>query len=325
MKLQNLLLLLFAIGLCSCAETESDRVTENFNFEWEFHYADTLDFDIQHLKNVEWTSVQLPHDYSIEGGFQELLPISETGDAEKVVSDNANNLPTGVESVRYEGYRRTASSTGFVAGGIGWYRKTFDVPKSDAGKAIFIEFDGVYCNSTVWINNQLLGTRPSGYVGFSYNLSPYLKFGEKNTIVVKVDHTNYADNRWYSGSGIYRKVTLVKKASIHIPQWATKIETPDPTAQKAWVKVKTMVQNLGDNEDVEVIASIVSPDDVLMQEKTIQITAKKSNELDFSFQIDHPMLWNLETPRLYCLKIAIKKGDKQIDHDVQRFGIRKYE
>ncbi len=145
-----------------------------------------------------WRTLSLPHDWSIEGKF-----------------DRKNPAGTG---------------GGALPGGLGWYRKTFTVPASSKGKNVFIDFDGVYRNSEVWINGHSLGMRPSGYISFRYDLTPYLKYGdEKNTIVVKVDNSQQPNSRWYSGSGIYRNVWLVTTNPVFIGQWGTIITTPTIT------------------------------------------------------------------------------------------------
>ena len=111
---------------------------------------------------------------------------------------------------------------GALPGGIGWYRKTFTLPETDRGKVVYVDFDGVYRNSEVWINGHSLGFRPNGYVSFRYDLTPYLRYGSQpNVIVVKADNSEQPNSRWYSGSGIYRNVWLVKVNPVHVDNWGT--------------------------------------------------------------------------------------------------------
>src|ERR1044071_1800784 len=146
----------------------------DFNKGWKFHPGN--DSTALHVKydDSKWRTLDLPHDWSIEGEFKESHPATTQG--------------------------------GALPGGIGWYRKTFSVP---ADKNTAITFDGVYRNSEVWINGHYLGKRPNGYISFQYDLTPYIKRSpEKNIIAVRVDNSQQPNSRWYSGSGIYRNVWL---------------------------------------------------------------------------------------------------------------------
>src|SRR5450830_96362 len=111
---------------------------------------------------------------------------------------------------------------GALPSGIGWYRKTFTIPSTEKNKIVLIDFDGVYRNSEVWINDHSLGVRPNGYISFQYDLTPYLNYGNQpNVIAVKVDNSKQPNSRWYSGSGIYRNVWLVTTNKIHVDHWGT--------------------------------------------------------------------------------------------------------
>ncbi len=167
--------------------------TCNFNLDWYFYRGDVpggqnIGFDMS-----EWRLLDLPHDWSIEGPFS----------------------------------KEYASCTGYFPGGIGWYRKIFTVPENQKGKKVFIYFNGVYNNSEVWINCNYLGKRPNGYISFQYDLTPWIRFGSENLIAVKVDHTLFGDSRWYTGSGIYRDVSLLMTDPGHIKQWGVYYTTPE--------------------------------------------------------------------------------------------------
>jgi beta-galactosidase len=177
-----------------------------FNSGWSFHKGDVSDG----VKGVEagtgWRAVDLPHDWSIEGPFSD----------------------------------EWASATGYLPGGIGWYKKIFTGNSSWQGKQVFVYFDGVYKNSEVWINGHLLGKRPNGFISFQYELTPYLNLKGENTIVVKADHSEFADSRWYTGSGIYRNVYLIVKAPVHIGNWDVAFSTPEVSASKAQINIKPL-------------------------------------------------------------------------------------
>ena len=151
------------------------REVLNFNFGWKFYKGDISNGQDPNLDDRNWRALNLPHDWSIEGTFS----------------------------------KDYASSTAYLPAGIGWYRKSFKLPATEKNRKVFINFDGIYNNSEVWINGTWLGKRPNGYISFQYDLTPYLNPGKENLIAVKVDHTKYGDSRWYTGSGIYRDVKLI--------------------------------------------------------------------------------------------------------------------
>src|SRR4030042_1559439 len=167
--------------------------------------AHRFDFD-----DGDWRTLDLPHDWSIEGAYDEKAP--------------------------------TGGSGGYLPTGIGWYRKTFTVPEAGRGKIIWIEFDGVYMNSDVWINGHHLGNYPNGYNIFYYELAPYLTNG-RNVIAVKVDNSLQPNTRWYSGSGIYRHVWLVMVNPVHITHWGTCVTTPAVNEKEAKVRIQTPLKN----------------------------------------------------------------------------------
>src|SRR6185369_15136894 len=152
------------------------------------------------------------HDWSIEGEFSEKNPAGTGG--------------------------------GALPGGVGWYRKTFTVPLTAKGKQVFVEFDGVYRNSEVWINEHYLGKRPYGYSSFTYELTSYVSYGAKpNLITVKVDNSQQPNSRWYSGSGIYRNVWLTTLDPVHVEHWGTYVTTPEVSEKSARVAIETEVHN----------------------------------------------------------------------------------
>src|SRR5213078_1975419 len=179
-------LVVFAVLLLLLAQ----RQTMSFDRDWRFHLGDVPGAEQPAFDDSRWRRLDLPHDWSIEGAFSEQNPAGVAG--------------------------------GALPGGVGWYRKTFTVPARDSGKVVFVEFDGVYRNSEVWINGQYLGKRPYGYSSFRYELTPNVRFGAgRNVIAVRVDNSQQPNSRWYSGSGIYRHVRLVTTDPVHVDQWGT--------------------------------------------------------------------------------------------------------
>ena len=169
-----------------------------FNNDWKFHKGEVTNGQAIGFNDGQWRKLNLPHDWSIEGHFSE----------------------------------QWASATAYLPGGTGWYRKTFMLQNMQ-NKHVFIYFDGVYKNSEVWINGHFLGKRPNGFIAFEYELTPYLNKSGKNLIAVKVDHTQFADSRWYTGSGINRNVYLIALDPVHVKQWGVAFTTPKVSQEAA--------------------------------------------------------------------------------------------
>ena len=158
---------------------------EKINDGWRFILHDAKDAQLKDYNDSRWQRVDLPHDWSVKGQLSPTL----------------------------------ASATGYLPGGIGWYRKTMNVPADKQNERAYLYFEGVYNRSDVYINGHHLGHRPNGYISFMYDITPYVKYGEDNVIAVRVDHSKSADSRWYTGSGIYRDTWIVYANAVHIAQW----------------------------------------------------------------------------------------------------------
>ncbi len=279
------------------------RTRTSFNKDWKFFLGDEPGAKSPAFIDTKWRKLTLPHDWSIEGKFDEKNPAKPEG----------GGLPTG----------------------IGWYRKEFIAPANFANRLITVEFDGVYKNSEVWINGKYLGKRPYGYSSFSYEISKYLKTG-KNIIAVKVDNSLQPDSRWYSGSGIYRNVWLTSTAKIAVAHWGTFVKSdffeanakdPHYSQAHAVVEINTKIINkTGKMQSADVIESIYDPNGKLVNNTTYKVK-KLANEQDvFSklLSLNHPILWSLENPNQYKLVTQILQNGKVIDSYETKFGIRSF-
>src|SRR5688572_31668666 len=182
-----------------------------FDHNWKFNLGDTPTANANNFNDKNWRTLDLPHDWSIEGKLDPKNPMGGAG--------------------------------GYFPAGIGWYRKTFKAPVAWKGKHISIYFEGIYMNSEVFINGKSLGVYPYGYSSFSYDLTPHLDFNKENVLSVRVDNSQQINCRWYSGSGIYRHTWMIVTDPIHITHWGVGITTPDVSAEKATVQIKTIVRN----------------------------------------------------------------------------------
>ncbi len=284
-----LLLIIFLSGYFSFAQT---RQVVLFNDNWKFFKGDAAKAENILFDDKTWRQVNLPHDWSIEGPFDE----------------------------------QWASATAYLPGGIGWYRKNFSVPANMLSKNVYIYFDGVYKNSEVWINGHYLGKRPNGFIPFQYELTKFLNKTGINTIAVKADHTEFADSRWYTGSGIYRNVYLIATNPISINLWGVNFSTPEITKEKAFANIAVSLTNhSATNADVLVKCGLFNKAgiQVAKAEQSIKTTAGKSFSVNIKLQVTNPALWSLKNPELYTLKTDLFAAGKKLDDDLQQVGIRK--
>lgn len=278
----------------SCSNKTKIRITENFSDNWKFFLSEKNDSVNNEIDNKEWRTLNLPHDWSVEGEFSSENPATPGG--------------------------------GALPGGIGWYKKTFSLSDEYKGKMVFIDFDGVYMNSEVWINGNYLGQRPNGYISFRYELTPYLKFGkDSNEIRVKVDNSKQPNSRWYSGSGIYRNVWIVVTDKIFIDHWGTYITTPEVSQEQARVVVTTTVNN-SDSSDkiIRLRTTIFNPSGKRIYSMFTEspVAALTTNDIVQEIKLEKPQLWSVENPALYkAVSQVIVEGNKTDEYETT-FGIR---
>lgn len=273
------------------------RSTSNFGNGWKFLLGDTLNAQNIGFDDSKWRSLSVPHDWSIEGEFSEKHPATPGG--------------------------------GALPGGIGWYRKSFTLTEFHRNNRFFIDFDGVYRNSEVWINGQLLGKRPNGYISFRYDLTPYLKFGnEKNVIAVKVDNSQQPNSRWYSGSGIYRNVWLVETSHVFVDHWGTFVTTPVITGQSAKVDIKTTIRNAEQKDNLVTLVTTVYDaflNEISKSVSQFEVKGSQAYVASQEIMVPNPYLWSVSSPYLYRAVSRIECDGKVCDNYESTFGIRSFE
>jgi beta-galactosidase len=244
-----------------------------------------------------WRPVDLPHDWSIE-----LLPVQQGS---------------------------TSSGTGFFQGGLGWYRKTFTLPRSLAGKRISIEFDGVYSNASVYLNGQLLGTHPYAYTGFSFDLGAAHTDGVTPNVLAVRAQNQLPSSRWYSGSGIYRNVHLVVTDPVHVARHGTFVTTPGLAdtvgAGFANVQVDTDIANDGTSAvSAEVVTTVSDPTGrvVARASSSVTVAAGQTARGTATALVAKPRLWSTEQPNLYALRTDVIVAGRVTDTTTTPFGIR---
>ncbi len=287
---------LLLLAIPPCFANSRPGKTVSFNQDWRFRLGDVAGAQDAGFDDSQWRQLDLPHDWSIEGEFSEQNPAGTGG--------------------------------GALPGGLGWYRKTFMVPATAKGKLIYIEFDGVYRNSDVWINGHYLGKRPYGYSTFEYELTPYLVYGaQRNVIAVKVDNSQQPNSRWYSGSGIYRNVWLTTLDAVHVEHWGTYVTTPEVSEQSATVVIKTRVSNGSNSAAPVTLITIIQDASGREVARGIErnMAAKGSPaEVSQTLKISAPMLWSDDRPYVYKVISQLEQGGRVVDRYETPLGVRTF-
>lgn len=285
--------LAIALFTATVAMAQSARIEQSFNKDWHFSLGDNADAKNVNFNDKAWRNVTLPHDWSVESDF--------TADA----------------AMGNEG--------GYLPAGTGWYRKQLYMPKEWAGKTVKLMFDGVYQDSKIYVNGDSVGSHFYGYTPFVVDITKQLKQGA-NTIAIRVDNSQQKNCRWYSGSGIYRKVQLIVSDPVHIAPWGVAVTTPKVEKSEAVVIVQTDLKNEGNSpRNIKVKVSVPSEN---VSEESTEVTIKPNsvyNRVTQQLTISNPKLWSTDTPNLYEAKVEIIEDGKVIDEKTERFGVRTVE
>ena len=283
--------------LASLSETDiyNGLRGQSFNEGWKFYKGDAAEGQKTDFNDSGWVTLTLPHDWSIFNDFNE--------------------------------HSAAGSGGGCLDGGIGWYRKTFSVPSDYKDKKVFIEFDGAYMNSQVWLNGKSLGTRPYGYSSFEYDLTSYLVCGGSNVIAVQLNN-NQPTSRWYSGSGIYRNVWLTVLNPTHIDYCGMFVTTPSVSSSLAAVNVKTKILNQsGASQLVTLKTSLLDANGntvAVHSSSVVNINADSNSTLSQDIALSNPQLWSPSSPYLYIAQTQVFIGGSVVDTYKSTFGIRSF-
>ncbi len=280
-----------------------------FNASWLFMKPQDASITPK-VDDHSWRKVSIPHDYSIESPFS----VPEDTSKDKKTKRNMDEL----------GLFLGNKSTGYLPGGTGWYMKKFTLPASCEGKKIEILFDGVNVESDVWVNGEHLGFHPYGYTAFHYDMTPYLKYGsDENVIMVRCN--NKLKSRWYPGSGIYRSVKLIVTDKVRIPVWGVYVTTPDVSEEQAVVAVQTTLENIKSTDaSVSLVTEILDPNGELIATTTSKQALGKKSEtsVEQSLKVVNPPLWSVENPSICTVVSRLEMDGKVIDECRTPIGIR---
>jgi beta-galactosidase len=289
-----------------------------FTEEWRFHRGDTAGAEAAMFDDSAWRLLDVPHDWSIED-----LADTEPQAGSAIWTPGTTPLKIGPFDVdASEGQ----ISTGWTVGGVGWYRKTFDKPEVPQGGKVELRFEGVYMNCDAWINGTHLGNHPYGYTPFALDVTPLLKDG-KNVVAVKVNNTG-RNSRWYSGSGIFRKVWLTVAGDLRIPEFGVSVTTPQVARDAAAVNIDVTVENgAAANRKANVRVRLLDASGGIAgeAEAPVSIAAKEKATATCTVRVANPKLWSPAEPNLYRAEVVVESGGKVADATALKVGIRKVE
>jgi len=293
-------LLSFVLALClsGVAFGQAERTETLLSQSWRFEKSDPAGAEQPGFDDSSWRIVTVPHDWTIED----------------LAGQNHPFDPDAIGGF----------DVGYTVGGTAWYRKSFTLDASDAGKIVHLEFGGVYMNSDVWVNGTHVGNRPYGYSTFWFDVTDYVNFGTETVVAVQVKNEG-KNSRWYSGSGIYRPVTLTLMDPVHVVHWGPFVTTPTVSTSLADVNVATEVKNESDSSETVTFESTIldSNSNIVATDSTsVSISSGGSYEFDQTMAVSNPDLWSMDSPTLYTMSQDVIVGGQTVDHVETSFGIR---
>jgi beta-galactosidase len=266
-----------------------------FDASWRFHLGDVTGAQATSFDDSSWTSLDVPHDWSIS------LPFNQNSAA--------------------------GSGGGYLDGGVGWYRKTFTLPASSQGQKVFIQFDGAYMDSTVWMNGTQICARPYGFISYECDFTSAAKFGASNVLAVRLNN-QLPSSRWYSGSGIQRNVWLKTVNPVRVAYTGTRVTTPNVASASATVNVTTTVQNDSASAQSVTLSSVVrdaSGTQVAQgSAPAASVAAGMTSDVSQTLTVSNPKLWSLTSPTMYSVVTTVSVNGAVVDTYATPFGIRTF-
>ncbi|NIJ45907.1 beta-galactosidase [Wenyingzhuangia heitensis] len=290
--MKKLILRTVLVFLCLLGIQNSRAQDINFNDSWSFFNDKAPGAEKPNFDDSKWRELNLPHDWAIEGPFD----------------------------IKYN-----ARAGGLPFHGTGWYRKNFKLSSDKKGKVVRVEFEGAMYDAHVWVNGQFVGNRPYGYIGFEFDISKYLKFGNENNVIAVRLEPKDLSSRWYPGAGLYRSVWLKIDEPVYVGQWGTYIATPTVSDKLGVVQNETTVENKS-NQKAKVVVKhdYVSPAGITVAsiDDEIEVPANSSAVSATYTNIKNPKIWDIDSPNLYEVVTTIVQNGKIVDSYSSKIGLR---
>ena len=308
--MRRLLLAIVAIAAIFTAEAQT-RTEQLLERGWRFTREDSAEFIAEDYDDKAWQEVTVPHDWAIYGPFS--------------IHNDRQNV-----AITQDGQKEAMEHAGRTGGlpfvGVGWYRLDFEAPAFEEGKCATLIFDGAMSHARVYVNGMEMGHWPYGYNSFHFDITPYIKAGEVNTLAVRLENENES-SRWYPGAGIYRNVHLVVTEDAYVPVWGTQLTTPIVTKELAKVELRTKLTTPegADRSIYRIVTDIIDPAGEVVATNEATLSRYDNTLFEQEFDIAVPELWSVDNPALYYAKSKIYAGTELKDEYSTRFGIRTLE
>ena len=290
------------------AQTRTEQLLER---GWRFTREDSAEFIAEDYDDKAWQEVTVPHDWAIYGPFS--------------IHNDRQNV-----AITQDGQKEAMEHAGRTGGlpfvGVCWYRLDFEAPAFEEGKCATLIFDGAMSHARVYVNGMEVGYWPYGYNSFHFDITPYIKAGEVNTLAVRLENENES-SRWYPGAGIYRNVHLVVTEDAYVPVWGTQLTTPIVTKELAKVELRTKLTTPegADRSIYRIVTDIIDPAGEVVATNEATLSRYDNTLFEQEFDIAVPELWSVDNPALYYAKSKIYAGTELKDEYSTRFGIRTLE
>ena len=285
--MRRLLLAIVAIAAIFTAEAQT-RTEQLLERGWRFTREDSAEFIAEDYDDKAWQEVTVPHDWAIYGPFS--------------IHNDRQNV-----AITQDGQKEAMEHAGRTGGlpfvGVGWYRLDFEVPAFEEGKCATLIFDGAMSHARVYVNGMEVGYWPYGYNSFHFDITPYIKAGEVNTLAVRLENENES-SRWYPGAGIYRNVHLVVTEDAYVPVWGTQLTTPIVTKELAKVELRTKLTTPegADRSIYRIVTDIIDPAGEVVATNEATLSRYDNTLFEQEFDIAVPELWSVDNPALYYAK-----------------------
>ncbi|NOR75867.1 MAG: DUF4982 domain-containing protein [Draconibacterium sp.] len=305
------LILISLIFLASCSfKNNNSRQIILLDENWKFFNEEVDGGENPEINTESWETVNVPHDWAISGEFDKTIDAQEI-----MVIEDGEKTPK----------MRTGRTGGLPHIGIGWYRKSLDIPSSLKNKRINIEFDGAMSHAKVYLNGKFIGEWPYGYASFGFDMTDYIKFGGENILAVRLENKPFS-SRWYPGAGIYRNVRMIVTNPIHVKQFGTYLTTPDIENGEGTVNLKTTVLNKsGSSKNITIETQIINSDKNIVARVSEEIELTDENTIEQIINVPAPKLWSHEKPIMYTAITKVLENGKELDSYKTPFGFRYFE
>lgn len=300
------------LGTALSLPLQAQRTERLLEKGWRFTREDQTQFSSPTFNDSKWSRVVVPHDWAIYGPFS---------------FDNDKQHLAIAQDGQKEAMEHAGRTGGLPFVGVGWYRRSLEIPSDLGDRRVFLRFDGAMSHARVYVNGKEVGYWPYGYNTFAFDITSFVRPGEANSLAVRLEN-KHESSRWYPGAGLYRNVHLTFTSPVYVPLWGTQIQTPTAKASHAYVDVRTRIAGMSSlaGRPLQVKTQLLSPAGKVVAQCEEEIQSSSAERLYHTgFELQSPQLWDIDQPHLYKYVVELSDGGRVLDRDTTTFGIRSIE